>query len=146
MRRYRLELTGRKDREGPLGIALATAAGFGAGLLGGIILGEWLGAVHPERVRGLFGKKPAPAPADPARLERDVLRVLRNTSATRRLALSARALDGGLIELTGVAPDERTRLVAGEAAAGIAGADVVVNRILVEGRDVPPGHTLPSNR
>jgi hypothetical protein len=69
--------------------------------------------------------------------------VFKSTAATRKLNLSARALDGGLIELTGVVPDERTRQVAGDAAAGVSGADIIVNRILVQGRDVPPGHVAP---
>jgi len=126
-----------------LGIALAMAAGFGAGLLGGIVLGEWLGAVHPERVRRILKGRATPEAVDPSQVEREILRALKNTSATRRLTLSARALDGGVVELTGTAPDERTRRVAGEAAAAVAGADVVVNRILVEGRDIPPGQAVP---
>ena len=112
-------------------------------MLAGLIAGEWLGDVHPERVRRILGGKTEPRASDPAPLEREVLRVFKNTSATRRLNLSARALDGGLVELTGVAPDERTRQVAGEAAASVAGPDLVLNRILVQGRDIPPGHTAP---
>ncbi len=127
-------------------MALAAAAGFGAGLFAGIVLGEWLGAVHPDRVRRLFRGRVAPEPSDPSQVERAVLRALRGASATRRLNLGARVLDGGVVEITGVAPDERTRHMAGEAAAAVAGADVVVNRILVEGRDVPPGHTAPPGR
>jgi osmotically-inducible protein OsmY len=82
---------------------------------------------------------------DPEHVQRAVQRALRNTSATRRLGVSARVLEGGVVELTGVAPDERTRQAAGEAASAVAGADVVVNRILVEGRDVPPGVTAPGS-
>jgi osmotically-inducible protein OsmY len=119
------------------------AAGFGAGLLGGIVLGEWLGAVHPERVRRILKGPASGEPIDPSQVEREILRALKNASSTRRLALSVRALDGGVVELTGTVPDERTRRVAGDAAAAVAGADVVVNRILVEGRDVPPGHVAP---
>lgn len=126
-------------------MALGTALGVGAGLLAGIVLGEWLGDVNPERVRRLFGGRPAPEPMDPDHLERAVMRALRNTSATRRLAVSARVLEGGVVELMGVAPDERTRQAAREAASAVAGADVVVNRILVEGRDVPPGVTAPGS-
>ena len=75
-----------------LGIALAMAAGFGAGLLGGIVLGEWLGAVHPERVRRILKGRATPEAVDPSQVEREILRALKNTSATRRLTLSARAL------------------------------------------------------
>jgi hypothetical protein len=143
LNRYRARLQLRRKRESPLGVALATVAGFGTGLLAGVILGGWLGAVHPERVKRILGGKREPDSIDPTQLEREVLRALRTTSPTRRLNLSARALDGGLVELTGIAPDERTRQAAGEAAARIAGTDLVVNRILVQGRDVPPGHTAP---
>jgi len=129
--------------EGVLGVSLATALGFGAGILAGLVLGEWLGDVHPERVRRIFGGKREEEPTDPAQVEREVLRAFKSTSATRRLGLSARALDGGIIELTGIAPDERTRQVAGDTASRIAGAEIVVNRILVQGRDVPPGHIAP---
>lgn len=126
-------------------MALGTALGVGAGLLAGIVLGEWLGDVNPERVRRLLGGRRAPEPLDPDHVERAVMRALRNASATRRLAVSARVLEGGVVELMGVAPDERTRQAAGEAASAVAGADVVVNRILVEGRDVPPGVTAPGS-
>ena len=141
-----MRLRRQSDRESTLGIAIATAAGFGTGLLAGLIAGEWLGDVHPERVRRILGGKAEPRASDPAQLEREVLRVFKNTSATRRLNLSARALDGGLVEITGVAPDERTRQVAGEAAASVAGSDLVLNRILVQGRDIPPGHTAPTRQ
>ena len=137
-----MELKRPKERDGILGISLATAIGFGGGILAGLVLGEWLGDVHPERVRRIFSGRRELEPTDPAQIEREVGRILKTTAATRRLNLSARALDGGVIELTGVAPDERTRQVAGDAAAGVAGGVIVVNRILVEGRDIPPGHTI----
>lgn len=118
---------------------------MGAGLLAGVVLGEWLGDVHPERLRRLFRGRPAAEPMDPDHVERAVLRALRNTAATRRLTVSARVLEGGVVELWGTAPDERTRQAAGEAAAAVAGADVVVNRILVEGRDLPLGVPAPGS-
>jgi hypothetical protein len=131
--------TNRQEPDGFIAIALGTAAGFAVGLLGGVVLGEWLGAVHPERVRRLLRRGPTPVPADTERMEQAVRHALRTMPATRRLDLSARALDGGVVELTGRAPDERSRRAAGEAAAAVAGADAIVNRILVEGRDLPPG-------
>jgi len=126
-------------------VALGTALGLGVGLLAGVVLGEWLGDLHPERVRRLFRGRPAPEPMDPDQVQRAVLRALRAASATRRLAVGARVLEGGVVELTGVAPDERTRRAAGEAASAVAGAEAVVNRILVEGRDLPPGATAPGS-
>lgn len=140
--RYRLRHSNRNP-DGLLSVALGTALGVGAGLLAGLVLGEWLGDVHPERLWRLFGGRPAPEPMDPEQVERAVLLALRNTSATRRLAVSVRVLEGGVVELWGTAPDERTRQAAGEAAAAVAGADVVVNRILVEDRALPPGVPAP---
>jgi len=122
---------------------LSTALGFGSGILAGLVLGEWLGDVHPDRFRRIFGARAEVEPTDPEQVQREVVRALKSNSATRRLGLSARAIDGGIIELTGIAPDERTRQVAGDAASRIAGADIIVNRILVQGRDVPPGHIMP---
>src|SRR6185503_14661192 len=110
--RYRLRQN-KDDGDGLLAVALGTALGVGAGLLAGIVLGEWLGDVHPERVRRLLrGGGVDPTPMDPDHVQRAVLRALRTTSATRRLAVSARVLDGGVVELTGTAPDERTRQAA----------------------------------
>ncbi len=109
------------------------------------MLGEWLGDVHPERVRRLLGRRPAAEPLDPEQVERAVLRALRHAAATRRLAVTVRVLEGGVVELLGRAPDERSRQAAADAAAAVAGADVVVNRILVEGRDLPPGVPTPGS-
>jgi hypothetical protein len=135
------------ERDSSTTIALAAAVGLGAGILAGIVVGEMLGAVHPARLRGVverFGRQPTPQLEDPRDLEQAILEALSNNAATRMLNLSARVIDGGLVELTGVAPDDRTRRLAGATASGAAGGAVVVNRILVEGRDVPPGPSAPA--
>src|SRR5262245_28383729 len=113
------------------------AIGLGAGILAGVVVGEMLGAVHPARLRGVverFGRTATPPREDPRDLEESILRALGSNAATRMLNLSARVIDAGLVELTGVAPDDRTRRLAGATASGAAGGAVVVNRILVEGR------------
>jgi osmotically-inducible protein OsmY len=69
------------------------------------------------------------------RTEHDLLDALKNNPVTRQLDLSVSALGGGLVELTGTVPDETTRELAADVARGVLGADVVVNRILVEGTD-----------
>jgi hypothetical protein len=132
---YRLRTT--RSNDGWLSVTLGTALGLGLGMVAGVVVGEWLGAMHPERVRRLLRGSTPPAPPDAAELERAVRRALKMDATTRRLDISARAIDGGVVELTGTVPDERTRRAAGDAAASVAGNNVV-NRILVEGTDVPP--------
>lgn len=131
----------RDDRshDGFMGTALAAAVGFTTGLLAGLVVGEWLGDVSAERLRDAArrlgaGERP---PVDPTALERVVLRALRGDPGTRNLPIQVRVVDAGLVELTGRVPTEEARELAGEAARAAAGADVVVNRLLVEGTDVP---------
>ena len=116
-----------------LGIALAAAAGFGVGLTAGVVAGELLGNVNAQRMRHLvrrFGAEPA-APRSPADIERAVTEALAAAPETQGLPIRARAIDDGLVELTGRAPSEDLRLKAGEIARRATGGDVVVNRILV---------------
>lgn len=133
----------RRKRRAPDwgGIAASIAAGLGAGLMAGLVAAELLGNVHPERVRRVvrrLGDRSPPAPLDdPAALEAAVHAALREHHATRDLDLRARALGDGLVELTGRAPDPTTHRLAGQAARGVAGARVVVNRVLVE-ESAPP--------
>lgn len=129
--------------DGATAIALTAAAGFAAGLFLGMAAGEWLGDVHRERVQGLLGRlrrrrRAEPAePADPADLKADVREALREHPATRQLDLTVHSPGAGLVELTGMVPNAAARRTAGEVARAVDGADVVVNRILVEGDDVP---------
>ncbi|GBD33590.1 hypothetical protein HRbin33_02585 [bacterium HR33] len=125
-------------KNGIAGIAFAAAAGFGIGLMAGLVAGEWLGGVHPERVRRAvrrFGPRILPA-RDPQAVERAVLRALRSDPRTRNLAIGVRAISDGLVELTGTVPATELRRHAAAIAQAAAGDDVVVNRLLVEGEDV----------
>jgi len=125
---------GEHRRDGGLfGIALAAAAGFGIGLAGGLVAGELLGDVNAQRMRHLvrrFGAEPS-VPRTPADIERAVTEALAASPDTQGLPIRARAIDDGLVELTGRAPTEDLRLKAGEIARQATGGDVVVNRILV---------------
>lgn len=126
---------------GATGIALSAAAGFAAGLFLGVLAGEWVGNVHPARLKRLAGRfrRLPPAPAlEPRELETAVRAALRDNPATRRLAVSVQSPGPGLIELTGEAPTGVLRRTAGEIARSVDGADVVVNRVLVRGEDLPP--------
>jgi osmotically-inducible protein OsmY len=122
----------RRDT-GSLGIAVAAAVGFGAGLLAGMVAGELLGDVNADRMRHMvrrFGTEPA-EPRTPAEIERAVTEALAGAPETRGLPIRVRAIDDGLVELTGRAPTEEARIRAGEIARHATGGDVVVNRILV---------------
>jgi osmotically-inducible protein OsmY len=116
-----------------LGIALAAAAGFGAGLVAGLVAGELLGDLNAERVQHMVRRlgTERQEPRAPADIERAVVDALAASPVTRGLPIRVRAIDDGLLELTGRAPSEETRLRAGEIARRATGGDVVVNRILV---------------
>lgn len=125
--------------DGFMGTTLAAAVGFTAGLIAGVVVGEWLGDVNAKRLRTAVRRLGAgeTPPTDPVMLERVVLRALRDDPHTRHLPIQVRVVDSGLVELTGRVPSEDLRERAGEAARTVAGDEAVVNRLLVEGSDVP---------
>ena len=123
-----------------LGIALIGALGLGAGLLVGLVFGGLLGDVDSDRVRRAVRRLRPYVDEDEIEdrqdeVEDDLLATLESNPATRGLNLEVHALGGGLVEITGVAPDQRTRELAGELARDILGSAIVVNRVLVEGTD-----------
>jgi osmotically-inducible protein OsmY len=134
----------RREERDWLGLALATAAGFGVGLVVGMAGGEFLGDVTSERMKRLMRATPPrgddttpSATLDADAAERAVSGALSEHPTTRSLAVHVRALGDGIVELMGQVPDRTARELAGTVARGVAGADVVVNRILVEGEDLP---------
>jgi hypothetical protein len=126
------------QQDGIAGIAFAAAAGFGIGLLAGFVAGEWLGGIHPERVRRAVRHLGSRlwAERDPLAVERAVLRALESDPRTRHLGIGVRTISTGLVELTGTVPAAELRHHAGAIAQAAAGDDVVVNRLLVQGEDV----------
>jgi hypothetical protein len=132
-----------REDESATSIALTAAAGFAVGLLAGIIAGELLGDINAERFkRGLrrmggVDKAARAAAMDPTLVERAVASALRKGAATRTLGLVARALGNGILELTGTAPDEVARQAATDIARAVTGVLTVVNRVLVQGVDLP---------
>jgi osmotically-inducible protein OsmY len=125
-------------------LTLSAAAGLGTGIVAGVLMGGLMGAVHPERLRRAMGRMRRRAvPQDPHVVERAVRQALRDSALTRNLEIRVHALGDGLVELTGTAPTAAARREAGEAARTVPGADVVVNRILVEGSDLPAWHPAP---
>ncbi len=126
--------------ESVAGIALAAAAGFGVGLLAGLVAGEWLGDVDTDRVRRAVKRlRPDVGPADAAGVERTVRNALQAEAGTRYLKARPRVLGEKLLELVGRVPDpaarDRAAAVAQEAAPGF----TVINRLLIEGQDIPRG-------
>ena len=130
-------------------MALATAAGLGLGVLAGIVGSELLGNLGPDRVKGavrrLRRSEREALEADPQDVERAVVAALEEHPKASDLAISVRALGDGVVELSGTVPDTAGRRIAAKVARGVAGAEVVVNRILVEGDDVPRRHPTPSS-
>jgi osmotically-inducible protein OsmY len=126
-----------------LGLGLATAAGLGLGLVIGLVAGEFLGDVTSERVKRWIGARPRRRRDESEErtvqsdVERAVQGALSEHPTTRQLAVRVHALGDGVVELTGQVPDRAARELAGTVARGVSGADVVINRILVEGEDLP---------
>lgn len=135
----------KRERDDWLGVAFSATLGLGAGLLAGMVVGELFGNVSPERFKRAVGRLRSgdAADLDPHTIERAVQEALRGSSTTRELAIRVHALGQGLVELTGTAPDAAARRSAGDTARTIPGAEVVVNRILVEGDEIPVRKSVP---
>jgi osmotically-inducible protein OsmY len=109
-------------------------------VLAGIIAGELMGDVPSARVRSAVrrlrrtSRGRAGAAAERA-LERAVRDALEENHSTRGLTVGVRALGDGIVELTGSVGDAEARPLASTVARGVAGVDVVVNRLLVDGDD-----------
>jgi len=130
-----------------LGITIAAVAGLGIGIAAGIALGEFFSEVDPERVSGAVRRLKARSTeptAAPEEIERAVTGALGENPQTRHLDVRAHALGEGIVEITGTVPDSDAREHAAMVARGVAGPYVVVNRILVEGDDVPRGTAAAS--
>lgn len=115
-------------------------AGFGIGLVLGVVAGELLGEVNSTRVKEAVRRlRPGDVDADTDsdQLSIDLHQALRSNPATRDLDLSVGILGEGLVEISGSAPDERARELAGALINSVRGTERVINRILVPGVDLP---------
>jgi len=115
-------------------------------MVSGIVLSEMLGNVDSDRFKSAVRRIREgndEEPPDPAQIERDLLSALRGNPTTRQAEIDVHAFGEGLIDISGTVSDERTRDIARELASAVAGSDVIVNRILVEGIDT---HEQPSAR
>ena len=115
-------------------------AGFGIGLVFGVVAGELLGEVNSTRVKEAVRRlRPGDGEVDPDpdQLVVDLQDALRNNSTTKDLDLTVGILGQGLVEVSGSAPNERSRELAGALLNSVRGTERVVNRILVPGVDLP---------
>jgi len=127
-----------QEKTGVTGIALSAAAGIVLGVLGGMLLRELLVDVNTAPVRDAvrrLRRGAEPPDDDPQAIRAAVEEVLAADPNTTRLGVGVEALGEGIVELTGRAPDATTRQLAGDLARSVPGADIVVNRILVDGSD-----------
>lgn len=135
------------QRESALGLTLAAVAGFTIGFAAGAVLGGSVGDVHADRVKRALGRLSGSGRAlTPAELELGVRDALKADEATQDLDVEVHAAGEGLIELTGIVSDALDRRAAGDVARAVPGVDVVVNRILLKGTDLPPTPATPASR
>jgi hypothetical protein len=117
------------------GIALSAALGFGLGLVGGMLLREFVGLdTEPVKkaVKRLSGPCEEPK-EDFSAVEDAVIQAWENDPDLRPLPLAVEALGDGIVEITGTASNQMTRQLAADVARSVQGADVVLNRIHIEG-------------
>ena len=129
-----------------IGTTLAAATGLLAGLAAGMLISSLAGNVDRDRVRRAVQRWRGGdrAARNQDELAREVRDLLRSSPETRAAKIGVHAVGAGLLELTGSAPDAEMRRTAGEMAQAYPGVDVVVNRILVPGTDLPPRPRAPT--
>jgi len=136
------------DSAGVTGIALSAALGLGIGFIGGIFLRGLVSGLDTEPVRNAvrnLRKSAASDVPDLEEIERTVLDALEDDPDTRELQIAVEALGDGIVELTGTTRDPLSRQIAADIARSVPGADIVVNRILVEGGDGAPTASPPQS-
>lgn len=129
-----------RERSDWLGITISAVAGLGIGLVAGMAFGQYFPEVDPGRVTGAvkrLKRRPGEPAVPPEEIERAVNGALGENPQTRHLAVRARSLGEGIVEIIGTVPDPDARTHAAIVARGVAGTVVVVNRVLVDGDDVP---------
>jgi hypothetical protein len=108
------------------------------GLLAGLVAGEWLGDVDADRVKRVVGRlSTGTTPADAAATERMVRNALEADAGTRYLKARPHVLGQALLELVGRVPGPAARERAAAVAQAAAPGFTIINRLLVEGQDIP---------
>ena len=126
-------------------VLLWTALGVGGGLLAAIALSEWVGDVNPGRVRRVADRlrESGPTRLTASASVRAVEVALRAEPRLAELAIEARAVSRGAVELRGWVPNRSLRTTAGRTALAVPGIESVINSILVRGEDDRPSPDPP---
>jgi len=140
----------RVKREGDnvTGIALSAALGLGIGVIGGMLVRQFLSDLATEPVKKAVRGLRRPESAEPAEqedLERAIETALGADPDTRSLNVKVEALGDGIVELTGRTADPLSCQLAADIARAVPGADIVVNRILVDADEGPVSETRASS-
>ena len=118
------------------GIALSAALGFGLGVVGGLFLREFVGGVNTESVKKAVRRLNEPegeSKKELGAIEDAVIQAWEDDPDVRPMPLAVEALGDGIIEITGTASSAMTRQLASDIARSVPGAEVVLNRIHIEG-------------
>jgi hypothetical protein len=135
-----------RDR-GITGIALSAAFGFGLGIIGGMFLRDFVGGVNTEAVKKAVRRLNEPLPEtkqDLGAIEDAVVEAWEDDPDLRSMPLAVEALGDGIVEITGTASTAMTRQLAGDVARSVPGADVVLNRIHIEGASIEASEADPA--
>jgi hypothetical protein len=126
-------------------VVLWTALGAGAGLVAAIVMSEWVGDVNRARVRRIADRlrEQEPTRLTAAASARAVQVALGAEPRLAGLAIEARAVSRGAVELRGWVPSRGIRTVAGRTALAVPGIESVINSLLVRGEDDRPSPEHP---
>ena len=121
-------------------VVLWTVLGVGAGLVAAVALSEWVGDVNRGRVRRIADRlrEHEPTRLTAAASVRAVQVALGAEPRLAGLAIEARAVSRGAVELRGWVPSRAIRTVAGRTALAVPGIESVINSLLVRGEDDRP--------
>lgn len=128
----------RRDSHSWSATAGLAAAGFGIGVLAGMVLSGWLGSVTGGRLRRELDTLRAPARVPrqgTAPTIRAVRKALEDTPELRALALTVVGVSPGVVELRGWVTTRLERARAVRAVRALPEIETVHNRILVRGED-----------
>ena len=125
------------DRLSGTQVIIWTGLGFGAGIVAGFALGEWVGGVNRGRVRGIARRlcQGAPTRLTTSASARAVEAALQAETRLAGIPIEAMAVAGGVVELRGWVPTRAARAIAGRTALAAPGIESVINSLLVRGED-----------
>ncbi len=126
----------RKEHLSPSQAAGWSIAGFAAGLMAGLLLGEWFGPTPPRRGR----RGPSRIPSGRRAARPTAGKVTAEAQAALAgdpafATLSARAVGPHTVEVTGWVADRAARTRAARLVHSLPAVDTLINSVLVRGED-----------